>query len=653
MMRKTVASILGNRGSLSSSIADFHYRPQQVEMGNQVEQAIMGKKTVFIEAGTGIGKTYAYLVPLLLRLAADNKTKAFVSTYTRHLQDQLFNKDIPRLMEAMDIDVAVAILKGRRNYICSWRLNALLHRGQINPSEAWALLKILVWLESGGSGDLEQINFSHQGLHILPLIHADHPICRENCSVASGCPYQLAVAVASAAQLVVINHALLLHMGQIGLGREKMKMCAIIIDEAHHLEEAARASAMIDFTPARVAAVIADICQGKLLAEGNTLLDAWRQWLVVAGSIVAKKSQHRRLLLSQAARGSSEWLSLAEKGHDWLASFKLLLGRSLGHIDEGSMGQAQELIIEFEQFLKGNSERIQWIEYEPTWKYARLQDTALSATLYMEGIKQLSPAIMLTSATLTVAGSFAYIKDILGLSSASEVLIRSPYMQRDQMLIIIVDDGPEPQDEQFDSFSADISKLIGSLLSGRLLVLLTSHHSLKMMYGKLVRNFQKSRIRLLAQDMTGGRSNMASRFRDIHHSVLLGTNSFWEGIDVPGESLSGLLIPKLPFPAIDDPVLTILSERVGKKFAFEQVIMPRMLLRLRQGIGRLIRSESDRGVVVILDPRISRRSYGREVLQSLPTATVQFGSRHTLAVDITSWFGEKKLVQWKTLLDQS
>lgn len=639
--------VLGENAILKKSLPHFSSRLAQQQMARAVEQAIEHQETIFIEAGTGTGKTFGYLVPLLLRLQSDTNARAYISTYTRNLQDQLFSKDLPTLLVSLSSPVQVAILKGRRNYVCRRRLESYLRKGSFSSEEAWALIKTLVWLGNGGNGDLEQLNFSHQDERLLTAIHADHVICRQNCSVASGCPYQFASQRAAQAQLVIINHALLLQMGQ---SSQRRQARALVIDEAHHLEEAVRGAAMVDFTPQTLAGIVAAVCQKKLARDGNALLKAYQEFLAAAASIIQSQAAGRgRLLLTRVARGGSGWHKVASAGQDWLASFKLILGRAQAQSDQDSFTDAQQFVIQFEQFLAGSSERIQWIEVGYKNMEAQLCDTALSVKAYIEGVKQFAPAIILTSATLETNGTMAYIKSNLGWPEAKELILASPYSNSDQMLIYIVDDGADPTGSSFDSYTAKIIEHVARILSGRLLALFTSHKGLKSVYKGLISSLRDSGIKLLAQELTGGRASIGSRFRDVHASVLLGTNSFWEGIDVPGESLSAVVIPKLPFPAIDDPVLLTLGEQEGRASAFDAVTMPHMLLRLRQGVGRLIRTESDRGVVIMLDRRVVEKYYGQAVFRSLPAATVEVGSYKNLPAVLTQWFGHETLARWKKM----
>lgn len=642
-------SVLGERGRLGEVMPGFSVRPIQQQMARRVEQAMTHEQTVFIEAGTGIGKTYAYLVPLLLRLRDNGRQKAIVSTYTRNLQDQIFYKDLPQLLEALRSPIQAAVLKGRKNYVCRERLADYLKRPSLVAQEAWVLIKILLWMARGGKGDLEQLNFSHQGERVVSLIHADHAVCRRHCRLLSLCPYRQAAEAAAGAQLLIVNHALLLQMGQAGRSPGSRRVKVLVIDEAHHLEEAARSAAMIDFSGQRLRLIIADLCGRRLAKEGISLLAGYEQLLRQAAVLVEKQAAAgRRLLLNGAARAGSHWQRMLQEGRDWLARFKLLLGRAQAKADRDSLKEGRQFIIQLEQFLEGSSERIQWIEQEKG--QATLCDTALAVAPYIEGVIGLAPAHILTSGTLVANGTMAYVKRNLGLVEAQELMLASPYTNPDQMLIYFAEDGIYPTRDSFNLYISNIVKNIAKILSGRLLVLFTSHESLKYVYKATVSQLRYWGIRLYAQGLTGGRSSMGSRFRHIHHSVLLGTNSFWEGIDVVGESLSAVLIPKLPFPTIDDPILLALGEQVGRERAFDEVTMPVMLLRLRQGAGRLIRSESDRGVVIILDRRVLEKSWGRAVFQSLPAATVQVGSHKNLVAVLEQWFGAATLEKWRKLL---
>ena len=252
--------------------------------------------------------------------------------------------------------------------------------------------------------------------------------------------------------------------------------------------------------------------------------------------------------------------------------------------------------------------------------------------------------VLITSATLTTGGTFTYIKDTLGLTGAPEFTMLSPFKYRENMLIYIVENSVTPTDPAFDTFAASVIEGLAHRLAGHTLVLLTSHKALGSLYRKLSSSLYKGNVSLLAQGMTGGRRNIVERFKQNHNAVLLGTASFWEGLDLPGETVSALVIPRLPFPPPDDPVTLAAG---GGYDSFLTSSLPQMLLRLRQGVGRLIRTETDRGVVIVLDSRFLQANYRAAVLATLPVATIKIGVQENMLRVVGEFLGEEQLKKWQ------
>ncbi|MEX1997657.1 MAG: helicase C-terminal domain-containing protein [Candidatus Andersenbacteria bacterium] len=674
-----IKEILGEDGLLEGHLPGFSSRPPQVLMATTIDRWVREGKVGFIEAATGTGKTYGYVVTGLHALGQHRPL--IISTYTRHLQDQLVEKDIPKVLTALGLPYQVAVLKGRRNYICNARLKQVLDRPTWSSTEAIIMIKILKWLDDGGSGELERLNVSHQGSSLTRWLHADALSCRTYCTYASGCPYQLARARAAQADIIVVNHALLLQMAFQEPNPESdawgeaagSHHSIIIIDEAHHLEEAARHASMLDLTPERVAEAIAPLLhltKGRLeesrhrhlAQECEILLQEYGGWLREVGQIVIQQSHNDRLLLGAAVRRGAGWQKVARAADIWRGRLKFITGlaRSLeskqGATPPTTLAEAlaelERLAIEFGTFIEGSSERIQWVEIirdvaSGALLKVTLKDTALSVQPIVQAIFSNAHSVILTSATLSIGGSFSYIKERLGVESAEELQLPSPFDYRNKMLIYLVDDAPHPGDKEYDAYVADTMLQITNAIQGRVLGLFTSQKGVRSVYNRLIRHLHKAKIKLYAQKITGGRTNMLERFRKIPRSVLLGTMSFWEGVDVVGESLSCVVIPKVPFPPPDDPVITAIAT-AEQVHAFTALSVPTMILQLRQGVGRLLRSIDDQGVVVILDSRLGAHDYGDEVLKSLPPATIHIGSGSDLIPTLTSWFGEKTLARWRS-----
>ena len=665
-----IEKILGQKGVLTQKIPKFSHRSEQVKMAQAVAKNISDKTIGLIEAGTGTGKTFAYLVPLLA--AAIEHKPCLISTFTRNLQDQLFEKDVPVLLKALGLPMRTAILKGRRNYLCHTRLFQALQRTKYNPHEAFLLIKLLTWLNNGGSGDLDSLNISYQANHILRHLHADAISCRLNCEKKdANCPYHKARHSAEQADIVIVNHALLVQLDE----DSNLLRTHVVIDEAHHLAEVARESTHIDFSYHRVEELIAPmvqlakkisaIQQRHIIDESKALLTDYLSLLQQLTEFVTIHSPSDRLRLTPAIRNSAGWKKIKSTGSHWRNRLQFLTGllsgtKKLSNKDKEilreAVREADRFNLEIDMFLSGNSDRIQWLEMPFTdnkeQSQVALNDLSLSVDSTLNQLFVNSASVTLTSATLTTGGNFSYIKQQLGIPEANEQHIQTPFNFRKQMLIYIVDDGPHPATPAFDIYSAKTIEQVAILLSGRLLGLFTSHKSVRNVYERITKQLYKADIKIMAQKITGGRHNIATKFKKIESSILLGTNSFWEGIDVPGDSLSCVVISKLPFPVPNDPIIEALAEQNDLE-SFNRLSMPLMILQLRQGVGRLLRSTSDKGVVIILDSRFLKKAYGDEVLKSFPPATIKIGPASDLNRKITDWFGNDTLGDWHQKLEDN
>lgn len=658
----SVTEIFAPNGVLESAFLSYESRPEQLRMAQTIEKWLAEDTTGLIEAGTGVGKTFAYLAPVLLN--PSQKWPVIISTYTKQLQDQLISHDLPRLLGVLGQKHTTAVLKGRRNYLCSSRLAQVLGRPSFLPSEAFLLLKVLVWLERGGTGDLEQLNTSHQDNRLLWLIHADTPHCRTTCKRTGECIYQQARRKAQAADIVVVNHALLTQMSA---GNEsRLPATILVIDEAHHLEEAARQASRIDLTVNRVAEILAPLVHQGMYAEkvlagriqetAEALRTEYEQWLTSVGNWVIHSSDETRVLLTQPVRRSQSWQKVMEQGMSWRSRLTFLVGLVRGLKDSipkqsqpsftEALYDAERYQIEVSQFIEGNSERIQWVDvYDNPYtkeRQVQLYDLALSLGALLAPGFSAAHSVVLTSATLTINGSFGYIKKRLGLDDAQEMRLGTPFNLRDNMLLYLAENSPAPSASTFESYTAKIIYDVALQLNGRTLGLFTSQKSVLATYKRLNNKLNKAQIKLYAQKVNGGRKNILERFKAMPESVLLGTMSFWEGVDVQGESLSCVVIPKLPFPAPNDPVITAVAMAEGLD-PFLDLAVPRMIITLSQGIGRLIRSATDRGVVVLLDSRIHYTSYGSSVIKSLPAGTIHIGESGDLIPTLKDWFGAEVL----------
>lgn len=663
----SLATILGKDGLLEQKLSGFSYRAQQLAMAERVLILFQQTAVGLMEAGTGLGKTYAYLLAAWKWLQeGQSRRQIIISTRTKYLQDQLMTNDFPRLTTALGHSVAVASLKGRNNYVCSRRLNQVLSEGRSNESEAWQLLKIVCWLAAGGNGDLERLNFSHQQSRVLlKRLSAEGQTCRANCR-AGECVYKQARQRAETADFVVINHALL---GQWAKNLEKgQRQQCFIVDEAHHLAEAVRAASRRDLTEEMMAElgqrltravspVATKTTQAQLASGRREAEEAFRQ-LVAASRQLHMTARSNRLLITAGQRRGSAWQRMQRLYVDFEARWQLLLGLTRGLVEKLPTDKAaiwQETQEEAElwrrhlgEFLTGNNDRLQWLDFrdqEVIW-----MDVARDVRPQLQPLLGGKHGVLLTSATLTTEATFGYIKETLGLIDPMEYIFSSPFDYASNMLIYVVENDLTPTNPAFDQWAANIIQELARFLVGHTLVLLTAKKSLGSLYNKLSSALYKANINLLAQGITGGRRNIVERFRQNHNAVLLGTASFWEGLDLPGENVSALVIPKLPFPPPDDPELLVTG---GGFDNFAKASLPAMLLRLRQGAGRLIRTETDRGVVVLLDSRFLTADYRRAVLATLPPATIKIGKWEEALPSIQKFLGEELLAHWRKTHEQT
>lgn len=642
----TVESLLGDGGLLAKHLPGFQARPQQVALAAYLYEQACSRQSALVEAGAGIGKTYAYLAA---GLALGGRL--LVSTYTRILQDQLVEKDIPRLLSAAGIRRRVAALKGRRHYVCLERLQSQLKRPQYAPNEAYALLKIVVWLAAGGNGDLERLNFSHQGWQVLRAVHADNPTCRAVCSrkLAADCPYQKARQAASQADITVINHSLLTRWGT-GEEQSPDTYRLIVVDEAHHLEDAAIATSACDFSVERVqeitSALSRQLPDQKVKSECQAIVKEYAELLMQARSFLDQHTEAAALRLSRPVRRSAAWNAWASQVRHIVSRLHFTLGllRAQGE----SVREAQRLAQELSQYIDPTApDRVQWLSRHQTKPTASLHEVCFNPQAYVQAILGLGAPVMFLSATLTAGNSFEYMQRRLQLHSLPTNQFAGEFDYQKQMKILAIENGPYPNTDTFDQFVAQQIEQVTLQTKGRLLGLFTSQTSLENVHKSIRSALYKEHIKLFSQGLTGGRHNIAKRFINDEASVLLGSGSFWEGFDSPGETLSVVVIPRLPFPQLGDPVIEALSEQVGKQRAFQEVMLPRMILRFRQGVGRLLRTHSDRGMIIILDRRIVEKEYGRATMHSLPPAPIEILTADKVPAAVSKWFGSETIQRWR------
>ena len=641
-LAQQASAALGVGSPLSTAFAGYTERPAQQRLAEAIADAIEAREVLLAEAGTGTGKTFAYLVPILL-----SGVRAIVSTGTRALQDQLFLRDLPRLREALGVDLKAALLKGRANYLCHHRLEQASEdtRFQRGPLAA-QLRQVMAWSRQTRSGDLAEIEALAEDSPLLPQVTST----MENC-LGTGCPFWEDCFVvrarqrAQAADLVVVNHHLLLAdlaLKEEGFGEILPGAQAYVVDEAHQLPELAAQF----FGEAVSLRTLTELCV-DVLGECATVASALASVQEPARAVDQTARALRAAMDALPVRGTAARALAAvdvEPAFDNLLLALQDLIRALAPLREAAAGfdschlRATVLRRRLERWLPGADQfedadpfdpteddisadvrepvdaSVFW--YELTARGFRLQRTPLDVSGPLRAHRERSHAAWIfTSATLAVAGSFRHAARRLGIDHARELIEPSPFDWQQQALCYLPRQLPEPSSRDYThSVIAAVLPVLRAS-NGRAFLLFASHRALREAQDCL----QGVPWPLFVQG-SEPRHALLQRFRESGNGVLLGTASFREGVDVAGDALSVVVIDKLPFAAPDDPVFEARLDAVrrsgGNPFRDEQ--LPQAVIALKQGAGRLIRTETDRGVLVLCDPRLRSRSYGRTFLESLP-----------------------------------
>ncbi len=614
------AACLGGDGALASELPGFAPRVQQQQMAAAVEAALADASVLIVEAGTGTGKTFAYLVPALL-----SGRKVIVSTGTRHLQDQLFHRDLPTLRAALAVPLRAALLKGRANYLCHHRLAMTRSEGRLaSRREAEQLETIHDWSGRTRSGDIAELSGIPEDAGIWPRVTSTAENCiGQQCQWFSSCHVLKARRAAQEADLVVINHHLLcadLALKEEGFGELLPGADAFIIDEAHQLPDTAASFFGISLSSRQLQELAQDSVTEYLreTAELEGLPDLARQLerRVEEVRMAMGKGEQRapwsRLAKDRGLREQPDALRAALTALTGALASQAERSRGLDNCHQRAL-RLQAVLVQCTE--QPPPEHIHWFE---TFRQSfRINLTPLDvADNFSSRRNDLPDCWVFTSATLSVNGSFAHFARRLGLEDAATLQLDSPFDYRSNALFYVPRGLPEPSHEQYTDRVLEQAEQIIRACGGRTFVLFTSYRALHIAERRLK---ARCEFPLLVQG-SAPRNELLQRFRELCNAVLLGTSSFWEGVDVRGEALSCVIIDKLPFASPGDPVLQAridaLRERGGNPFMDEQ--LPHAVITLKQGVGRLIRDVSDRGVLVICDPRLLGKRYGRVFLNSLP-----------------------------------
>ncbi len=694
-----MAALLDVGGPFAEHFPGYERRPQQVEMAAAVTKAFSESTHLMVEAGTGTGKSLAYLIPAI-HWSLRNGQRVVISTNTINLQDQLLQKDIPDLVRILGLDVRAAVLKGRGNYICPRKFEAMRHRGPENADEMRVLSKTILWLTETASGDRSEINLNGPAERaIWSQLSAEDELCSpEGCHLYTRkvCPFLRARQAAEYAHVLIVNHALLV-ADVAAENRVLPEYLYLVVDEGHQLEAAAtdglsfrcawsdlerslhelgntrsgwlgmlltrarkkdveKESAA--FLRARADELMAVI--ESALRSGRAFFNAIDQF--VEGQTDGRPKEYTlQFRIIPAVRTQPGWEDVEEAWENMRVDFSEAARitaalaeriREKENDDEENpnelslllggwafrMGMTVESIHQI--IAKPNPQMIQWVEIPRDRDVRTLYSAPLHVGPLIEKfLWHTKHSVVLTSATLTAAGEFDYLRERLNADEADTLVVGSPFDFENSALLYLVSDIPEPGDMR--GYQHALNRALVELCKatrGRALVLFTSYSQLRQTAQVIQGPLAREGIIVYEQGEGASRHALLETFKSAEQAVLLGTRSFWEGVDVPGQALSVLAITKLPFDVPSDPIVAARGETFEDPF--RQYSLPEAILRFRQGFGRLIRTKTDRGVAVIFDRRVLTKSYGRSFVDSLPECTKEQGGAAELPARAARWLGE-------------
>jgi ATP-dependent DNA helicase DinG len=635
-------------GGLLSKSSQFEYRPQQQAMATAVAKACHDRTHLIVEAGTGVGKSLAYLVPSVLHALEDNR-KALVSTHTINLQEQLYHKDIPLVQRLVGTEFKAVLLKGRQNYLCPLRLQkAMSHGGELFASrEQEEIKRIWEWSQRTSDGTLSDLDPAPEANVWLQVCSEAHVCTPRTCGQGTECFYQRARKEAEAAKVLVLNHSLFFNFlaGAEAVLEEKGYLFHndfIIFDEAHTLESVAARHLGLEISHSGLRFVLQRLFNSRTQKGIVTALHDGEGM-----KLVLEAQEECDLFFDKLERSlrfdRAKELRIREPGiaHNSLDLPLTRLYRNLADAarevqDDIFKAEVQEaarrvegLRVGLGEFIsQSRKEHVYWID-----KNER-KDTHLTLTAapidVAHDLRRLifrpeNTAIM-TSATLAVGDGLRYFVNRVGGEDAATLQVDSPFDYARQMRVFIPKKMPEPAArDEYDKALTHWIRHFVSKTHGKAFVLFTSYQTMQKQADSLAAFFRSERITCLVQGGSLPRHRMLQKFKEDRDSVLFGTDSFWQGVDVPGEALSNVILTRLPFAVPDHPLTQAKCERIIAEGgdAFRQYSLPEAILKFRQGVGRLIRTQSDKGIIVILDNRVLTKPYGKAFLAVLPKCPVE------------------------------
>lgn len=688
------------KADLANRFTHYEQRTAQEQMYNEVMTCFEQEKHLLIEAGTGTGKSLGYLLPAIYYSIAQQK-KIIISTHTINLQEQLRQRDIPLLRQMISFPFKVSVLKGRNHYLCLRKFeHKINHPTFIHAAweERMMAAQMITWLSQTEHGEQEELHFGSTGVDFWATVSSDSDSCLHRaCPWFRRCFYHRAKHEASDADLVITNHSLLF-TDIIADNRLLPPYEHLIVDEAHHFEATASKHLGVQIhyfsLPKLLTRLVADKHQGalRLLQHRLRLLhtEAAADMIQIIDQFMIQLidiQQHwewiyellYELLPVTNELGRVTWRFYENKDlHIWSkiepleqhivthlqtmdsCSHKRICESFMDDDIQGAMVDVfgllkniQQIVMQFRLIMqKNNDETVYWMEGNAQHKHRSLQLYAvpvMSGHLLQKYFYETKKSIVFTSATLSVNQSFHFAIEQLGLQAEQKerrlhtVILPSPFHYRKQALVLIPRDFPRMKGEIGTTFYQTLTESLREVVTitaGRMLILFTSYQMLRDIYTRLKDILQHQGIRVLAQGINGGnRSQLIAQFKAQANTVLLGTNSFWEGIDIPGDALTCLIIIRLPFQPPNHPLTQAKCERLQRlqQSSFQAYMVPQAVIRFKQGFGRLVRTAQDKGIVIIYDTRVLDENYGKCFLYSLPGPKIEHMAMKHLGSRIYTW----------------